>query len=176
MMMMMPWDECHRWDLADGKSILVQVMAWCCWQQAITWTNVDPDLCHHMASQLQNKLNEPILLQKIGTTSTNWCAAMFVFVETIETTTTTTISPGPDGKLISTEERMVQVRGGGEQSAHVTTTGEGPREVVVAGYQHQCGAGSVEMCFSWCCLLSSPACGAAPSPCVLSVGSRWGED
>ena len=105
-------------------------------QVCITRTNVDPDLCHHMASLSHNKLNEPILLQKIGTTSTNWCATMFVFVETIETTTTTTISPGPDGKLISTEERMVQVRGGGEQSAHVTTTGEGPREVVVAGYQH----------------------------------------
>ena len=31
-------------DLTDGKSTLV---AW--WHQAITWANVDPDLCRHMA-------------------------------------------------------------------------------------------------------------------------------
>ena len=34
----------------DRKSTLVQVMAWCHQAQAITWANVDPDLCHHMAS------------------------------------------------------------------------------------------------------------------------------
>ena len=27
-------------------------------KQAITWANVDPDLCHHMASPSQNELNE----------------------------------------------------------------------------------------------------------------------
>ena len=56
-----------RWmllNLTDDKSTLVQVMAWCrqatshymsqCWprsrHQAITWANVDIDLCRHMAS------------------------------------------------------------------------------------------------------------------------------
>ena len=47
----------------DGKSTLVQVMAWChqatsqylnhfftTRQQAITWANVDPDLCPHQAT------------------------------------------------------------------------------------------------------------------------------
>ena len=40
----------------DEKLTLVQVMA-CCHQQAITWTNVDPDICHHMASLCHNELN-----------------------------------------------------------------------------------------------------------------------
>ena len=42
-----------RWmpqDLTDDKSALVQVMAWCRQAQAITWANVDPDLCRQMAS------------------------------------------------------------------------------------------------------------------------------
>ena len=42
-------------DLNDDKSILVQVMAW---HQAITWANVDPDLCHHMVSLGHNELNQ----------------------------------------------------------------------------------------------------------------------
>ena len=33
-------------DLIDNMLTLVQVMAW---QQAITWTTVDPDLCCHVA-------------------------------------------------------------------------------------------------------------------------------
>ena len=33
----------------DGKSTLVQVMAWCHQATTITWANVDPDLCRHMA-------------------------------------------------------------------------------------------------------------------------------
>ena len=47
-----------RWmslDFTDDKSTLVQVMAWCR-QAAITWANVDPDLCHHMVSQGHNEL------------------------------------------------------------------------------------------------------------------------
>ena len=40
-------------DLTDDKSTLVQVMAW---HQAITWANVDPDLCHHMAPLGPNEL------------------------------------------------------------------------------------------------------------------------
>ena len=28
----------------DDKPTLVQVMAWCCWKQTITWANVDPDM------------------------------------------------------------------------------------------------------------------------------------
>ena len=35
-------------DFTNIKSTLVQVMAWCC--QAITYANVDPNLCRHMAS------------------------------------------------------------------------------------------------------------------------------
>ena len=48
-----------RWismDCSDGKSTLVQVMAWAVRQQAITWANVDPDLCCHMASLGHNEL------------------------------------------------------------------------------------------------------------------------
>ena len=43
----------------DDKPTLVQVMACCltAWrQQAITWANVDPDLCHHIASQGHHQL------------------------------------------------------------------------------------------------------------------------
>ena len=37
-----------RW-MAQNTSIMVQLMAW--WHQAvITWENVDPELCRHMAS------------------------------------------------------------------------------------------------------------------------------
>ena len=43
-------------DLSDDKSALVQVMAWYRRQQAITWANVDPDLCHHMVSLGPNEL------------------------------------------------------------------------------------------------------------------------
>ena len=42
-------------DITDDKSTLVQVMAWC--HQAITWANVDPDLCRKMASLGLNELN-----------------------------------------------------------------------------------------------------------------------
>ena len=58
------WDiSCEialRWislELTDDKSTLVQVMAWAVRQQAITWANVDPDLCHHMASLGYYELN-----------------------------------------------------------------------------------------------------------------------
>ena len=37
-------------DLTDEKSTLVQIMAWCRQATTITWANVDPDLCLHMAS------------------------------------------------------------------------------------------------------------------------------
>ena len=43
-------------DLADDKSILVQVMACGIRQQAITWAKVYPDLCLHMASLGHNEL------------------------------------------------------------------------------------------------------------------------
>ena len=43
-------------DLTDDKSTLVQVMAWCRMQQAITWTSVDQDLQRHMASLCPNEL------------------------------------------------------------------------------------------------------------------------
>ena len=44
--------------LTDGKSTLVQVMAWCLRQQAITWANVDPDLWRHVASLGHIELNQ----------------------------------------------------------------------------------------------------------------------
>ena len=48
-------------DLTNGKSTLVQVMAWCCQalhepMSPITWTNVDQDPCRHMASLDHNEL------------------------------------------------------------------------------------------------------------------------
>ena len=43
-------------DLSDDISALVQVMAWYRRQQAITWANVDPDICHHMVSLGPNEL------------------------------------------------------------------------------------------------------------------------
>ena len=42
-------------DLADDKSTLVQVMG-AIKQQAITWSNVDPDLCAHMVLLGHNEL------------------------------------------------------------------------------------------------------------------------
>ena len=43
-------------DFTDDQPILVQVMAWCLRQQAISWANVDPHLCHHMVSLAHNEL------------------------------------------------------------------------------------------------------------------------
>ena len=60
-----------RWmslDFTKDKSTLVQVMAWCRQQQAITWTSVDPDLCCHMASLGPNELTAPLW--------SNLCVAM----------------------------------------------------------------------------------------------------
>ena len=77
-----------RWiplDLTDAESILVQVMAWCLMlgavrQQAITWANVDPDLCCHMASLGHNELDLFEFLQILNTDKawiaevlTIWC-------------------------------------------------------------------------------------------------------
>ena len=44
------------WDLLDDKSTLVQVMAWCHHQQAITWANVDIVPYRHVASWGHNVL------------------------------------------------------------------------------------------------------------------------
>ena len=41
-------------NLTNGKSTLVQVIR----QQAITWANVDPDLCRHMTSLGHNELTK----------------------------------------------------------------------------------------------------------------------
>ena len=43
-------------DLTDDKSTLVQVMAWCLRQQAITWATIDPDLFRQMVSLGNNVL------------------------------------------------------------------------------------------------------------------------
>ena len=43
-------------NVTDDKSTLVQVMVGAVRQQAITWANVDPVPCHHMASLGQNEL------------------------------------------------------------------------------------------------------------------------
>ena len=56
-------------DLTDDKSTLVQVMAWCCQasrQQAITWSNVDPDLCRQMASLGLNVLTHSGVVMPYG--------------------------------------------------------------------------------------------------------------
>ena len=45
-------------DLTDDKSTLVQVMLGAIRQQAITWANVDPDLCRHVASLGHNELKK----------------------------------------------------------------------------------------------------------------------
>ena len=44
-------------DTFDDMSTLVQVIALCLQQQAITWANVDPDLSRHMASLGHRELN-----------------------------------------------------------------------------------------------------------------------
>ena len=49
-------------DLTDDKLTLVQVMAWCRRQQAITWTSVDQDLQRHMLSLSPNELNSFIVM------------------------------------------------------------------------------------------------------------------
>ena len=54
----------HMWmpqNPIDEKLALVQVMAWCR-HQAITWANVDPDLCCHMALPGYNELTVDDLL------------------------------------------------------------------------------------------------------------------
>ena len=43
-------------DFTDDQSTLFQVMAGAVRQQAITWDNVDPDLCRHMVSLGHNEL------------------------------------------------------------------------------------------------------------------------
>ena len=50
-------------DFTDDQSTLVQVMAGAVRHQTITWANVDPDLCRHMASLGHNEL----ILLCIGT-------------------------------------------------------------------------------------------------------------
>ena len=46
-------------DFTDDELTLVQAMAWCAVrQQAITWANVDPDLCHHMVALGHNGLKK----------------------------------------------------------------------------------------------------------------------
>ena len=62
-----------RWlslDLTD-KSTMVQVMAWCPRQQAITWTNVDPDLCLHMVSLRHNELSVKTVLCFVNIVTTD---------------------------------------------------------------------------------------------------------
>ena len=56
-------------DLTDDKSTLVQVMAWCRRQQAITWTSVDQDLQRHMASLGPNELK---LMKSLTLLKYNW--------------------------------------------------------------------------------------------------------
>ena len=43
-------------DPIDGKSILVEVMVWCCHKQAITWTSIDQDLPWYLAFLGHNDL------------------------------------------------------------------------------------------------------------------------
>ena len=50
--MKLPSDECHKTLLMISQQWLGAIG-----QQAITWANVDPDLCRQMASLGLNKLN-----------------------------------------------------------------------------------------------------------------------
>ena len=50
-------------DLTDGKSTLVQAMAWCRQATSHYLSHVDPDLCRHMASLGHNELN-PVVATK----------------------------------------------------------------------------------------------------------------
>ena len=55
-----------RWmplDLTDDKSTLVQVLAWCHQATSHTWANVDPDLCHQMASLGLNELKKDGIIE-----------------------------------------------------------------------------------------------------------------
>ena len=45
-------------NLTDEQLTLVQLMAAALKQQAITWANVDPDLCPHMVSLDLNSLTD----------------------------------------------------------------------------------------------------------------------
>ena len=45
----------------DDKSTLVQVIV-TIRHQAITWANVNPDLCHHMAALAHNELSYGLLI------------------------------------------------------------------------------------------------------------------
>ena len=56
-------------DFTDDQSKLVQVMACVVRQQAITWGNVDPDLCHHMASLGHNEFNATMYFSLLKTSS-----------------------------------------------------------------------------------------------------------
>ena len=72
----------------DDKSTLVQVMAWCLRHQAITWTNVDPDLCHHMAWLGHNELTHVMLkiagfLQMIALRAFPWITSLIADTSTI---------------------------------------------------------------------------------------------
>ena len=62
-LMYLLWN-CHQMNVtgpSDDKSTLVQVMVWC--RQAITWANVEPDPCRHMASLGHNELTHlPLVL------------------------------------------------------------------------------------------------------------------
>ena len=51
----------------DDQSTVVQVMAWCRQAKAITWANVDPDLCRDMASvSLKSQQITPALWSRSG--------------------------------------------------------------------------------------------------------------
>ena len=45
------------WDLIDGKSTLVQLLAWCSQATSHYLSNLDLDLCHHMASCIRPNHN-----------------------------------------------------------------------------------------------------------------------
>ena len=57
--MISSYDTALRWipkDLTDDKSTSVQVMDLAVRQQAITWANINQELCRHMASLGHNEL------------------------------------------------------------------------------------------------------------------------
>ena len=58
-----------RWipqNIFDDKSTLVQVIVGACWHQAITWRNVDPDLCCHFG------ITKPQWVNSLGPSDAIW--------------------------------------------------------------------------------------------------------
>ena len=71
------WSPC---DLSVDESALVQVMAWCHQATNITWDDVDPVLCRHMASLAHNELIFILLFRPIITQSKHIYHFIYIYI------------------------------------------------------------------------------------------------